>query len=303
MGDFAKLPGLDKRRQALLPALVWALGLHAGTYLLLVSLTARRPIDAPRREPQTIKVRIVGPAAPPRAPRPERPSPGPGRHPRPPRPSLPADPEPASLPSSPRYEELFPAPGSATGLEGEPAEADRPKPVDQGLLTATEELSGKLDIPLFFRAQAGDSKAVAKIARDASGALRFAYVEGTPLLRAVVYDALRTAANRALVAEWLDRMRTDEVVISFRLHAKKVSRPPTREEETLRFTRGRVIIERTMLIYEGGGASGLSISLPDEEADRAKLRDRIHLDRLLTSPAYHAPIRDRPLTEPGPDTL
>jgi hypothetical protein len=201
------------------------------------------------------------------------------------------------LPASPRYEELFPPAGSATGFEGEPAVAVRPAPVDQELMTATEELSGKLDIPLFFRMQAGDSKAVAKIARDAAGTLRFAYIEGTPLLRAVVYDALRTAANRALLAEWLDRMRTNEVVISFRLHAIKTSRPPSREEETLRFTEGRVVIERTMLIFEGGGAGGLSIPLPDEEADRAKLRDRIHLDRLLGSPAYQAPIRDRLLTE------
>jgi hypothetical protein len=53
-----------------------------------------------------------------------------------------------------------------------------------------------------------------------------------------------------------------------------------------------VLIQRTMHLYEGGGGG---LTLPDAEADRARLRDRVHLERLMSSPAYVAPLRGRPL--------
>jgi len=164
----------------------------------------------------------------------------------------------------------------------------------QGIVA--DEVLGKLDIPLVFRSAGAEVKAIAKIIlRPAAQAgWSFAFVDGDPVLRAVLYEALREPANRRLVADLFHRLRDTEVLIVLHQYTVVTTSPGQSYQEAFVLSGNKLTVERTLFVGAGGpGGGGLSLTLPDKEADRAKMRDRVHLEQLETSPAYISPIRDR----------
>jgi hypothetical protein len=166
---------------------------------------------------------------------------------------------------------------------------------------ASEELMGHLDIPLVARKRDVAAKASAKLRRASPSSWVFEYVDGDPLLRAVLFEALRIEPNKATVQGLFAQMRTRELLVYLRFSTRLAPGAGELMQEDTRIQRGRIDIVKVLLVGpsgsgESGGGDGsalLSLSLPDSEAKRARLRDRAELDRLMLSPAYFSPIRER----------
>lgn len=173
-------------------------------------------------------------------------------------------------------------------------------PPSQAASTVADELSGKLDIPLFFREQGDNVTASVKLElkNDSPTGWWFVYIAGNPLLRAVLYEALRNQENATAVQDLFRELNTHELLISLRQHTVRQPDPHDHFTETVRLEGTKLIIERTLYFAPpvpdaNSGGGGFAISLPDREAERAKLRDRMRLERLTLSPAYISPLRER----------
>lgn len=197
------------------------------------------------------------------------------------------------------YGELLPGAQDlqATGvLGGEMAVAEEwsTGPVASSLQISSEVLAGSLDIPLAARMAGISGKAVAKIMRDKGGKLHFASVDGLPLLRAVLYEELRSAKNRVAILDWLEQMATNEVLLILKLNVGNEA-GAVGSSDSLSYAQGRMLIERT--VHNRTTSGGAAIPLPDEEAERAKHRDQVHWQRLTQSPAFRSRIGSRPCDE------
>ncbi len=196
------------------------------------------------------------------------------------------------------YGDLLPGLGNlplaAASGSGDPAFA----PPSQAAAIVSDAFAGKLDIPLFFRDQGDDASATAKIEfkEESPTGWWFAYISGDPLLRAVLYEALRDPANATAVADLFRELKSKEVLISLRQRTVRQPDPHERFSEAVRLEGSKLVVERTLYrappLPDGSGG-GLSIPLPDEEAKRAIRRDKARLDRFTRSPAYMSPLRER----------
>jgi len=170
-----------------------------------------------------------------------------------------------------------------------------------------DELAGKLDIPLLFRANSKRARAMAKLARhpEQPAGFRFESVDGEPLLRAVLFESLRQPANRAFVLSLFEQLQSSEVLISLRQRTVLSLDARGRFADAVTVASNKVIVERTIYDQPAGAVPpglvplpiphgiALGIALPDKAADKAKMRDRVRLERLTASPAYQAPLRNR----------
>jgi hypothetical protein len=136
------------------------------------------------------------------------------------------------------------------------------------------------------------SHATAKVRRTGPTTWRFEYVDGDPVLRAVLFEALRIDPARAVLQRLFAEMGTDEIAIILRTSQSFETTASGRSREDIDITRGRVVIDKVLL----PPAPGSGMALSDKDAERAKRRDRGALTRLRLSPAFMAPIRDR---DPG----
>lgn len=193
------------------------------------------------------------------------------------------------------YESFLPGPGYQFHDEG----SEVGGPGTQEARTVAVEVGGRLDIPLFFRSKNPNAKATAKLIRVKDGPWMFAYVDGNPVLRAVLYEALREAANVSSVENLMSELKTNELLVSLRQRSV-LSDSGRATDDDIRLEGNKLIVEH--VVYGSVPASGvekaasyLSLALPDAEADRARLRDRMQLARLETSAAFIAPIRNRRL--------
>lgn len=189
----------------------------------------------------------------------------------------------------PSYPDFFPAPSwpSGTIVTGKPA-TDVPATVETQKLSG--HLSGALDIPLVFRENSGSSKAVAKFRKNSNGDWHFEYIDGEPVLRAVLYQAFLKPDNLQKIDELAAELKMTEIIFTIQQTTKLALDGWKQFSDSISYAGNRIIFART--IYTGSdGSSGMQ--LPDEEAKRAVLRDNVALKRLMNSPAYYSPIRNR----------
>ncbi len=191
--------------------------------------------------------------------------------------------------SSSTYKDFFPGPtwpaGSVVGNSNRAATQ-----VSSETKKITGHLEGQLDIPLIFRENTAISKAVAKFRKDQDGRWSFEYIDGEAVLRAVVYQAFRNRKNMEKIEALADELKTNELIFILEQQTKPALNGMKQFADQMSYSGNRIIYTR-MIFTGDDGSQG--IPLPDEEAKRAKRRDKAALLRLMDSPAYHSPIRNR----------
>jgi hypothetical protein len=188
------------------------------------------------------------------------------------------------------YKDLFPGSTWGSGSVSVGNTSRTPTQVSSETKKISGELEGQLDIPLVFRENTASSKAVAKFRRTADGTWMFEYIDGEPVLRAVVFQAFQNKSNLNKIIELSKELKTNEILFVLEQITKPAINGMKQFEDNMTFSGIRIIYTR--MIFSGhDGSSG--IPLPDPEAARAKLRDRVALKRLMDNPAYHSPIRNR----------
>jgi hypothetical protein len=193
------------------------------------------------------------------------------------------------------YEGFLPGPDHrfATDTDGE---AGIQAPFNAAAEPAVQEFGSKIDIPLFFRQNSRSAKAFAKILRRADQSLLLEFVDGEPLLRAVLFEALLEPEAVAAIYDLMAQLpRGDELLISLRQKTVAARGAGDRHESNVTLNGKKLVIEK--ILYQTGAAP---ISLPDKEAERAKARDKGHLDRLTQSRAFFSPIRNHLLATAKP---
>lgn len=193
----------------------------------------------------------------------------------------------ASAPTA--YKDFFPGPtwpsGSVVGNS-----ARSPTKVSSETKKISGHLEGQLDIPLIFRENTAASKAVAKFKRAEDGTWIFEYIDGEPVLRAVVFQAFKLQKNLDKIIDLSAELKSNEIIFVLEQITKPALNGMKQFEDSMTFSGTRIIYTR--MIFTGhDGSSGMP--LPDKEAKRAKMRDQVALKRLMDSPAYHSPIRNR----------
>lgn len=152
------------------------------------------------------------------------------------------------------------------------------------------QLSGQLDIPLVFRENSASGQAVAKFRLKSENEWYFEYIDGEPVLRAVLYQAFTKQINLDSIAELAQELNNKEIIFVIRQTTKPALDGWKQFSHDITYNNNRIVFSRT--IYTGSdGSSG--IPLPDKEAERAVMRDKVALRRLMDSPAYYSPIRNR----------
>lgn len=164
------------------------------------------------------------------------------------------------------------------------------------LKSATALVVSHIDIPLRFRAQSTNAKAVARLVRatEKPGWL-FSDIDGDPYLRAVLFETLSQPRVAQETRAIFDVLQSNEFLLVLR--QENVTSPPPDcrkgEQQSTAWSDGKIIVTRRLFIASSlcGGNGG--ITLPDEHWERAKRRDSQHLQDLTQSPAFMSPIRNR----------
>lgn len=158
----------------------------------------------------------------------------------------------------------------------------------QALLREGGTLAALFDLPLALRQQKRELRAHAAISQRA-GELRLEYLDGEPILRAVIYEALQNPKAQQVLRRAL------ALLDGRRLRIEISTRPEERlqaDGESSFFWRGaNLILLKTPPPPSGGGG----IALPDRAAEAAKAWDRQALLRLQDSLAYRKPLRQKTL--------
>lgn len=158
--------------------------------------------------------------------------------------------------------------------------------IRQRIQVAANPLSVHLDIPLVLRRQLEDGVAHLILVQKKDSIL-VEKLMGQPALKAALFDALN---------EKLDRKQWQEIFSS--LHSKRITLTLYYFQE-LSWTAVREFDQQTKVFQnkilftikrnkERPQRSSNGISLPDKHAEKAKLRDKIHLRRLENSKAYQS---------------
>ena len=156
------------------------------------------------------------------------------------------------------------------------------------LRITADQISGKLDIPLIFRQKNGVSKAVAKLVKTADTAFLFAYVDGDPYMRAVLFEALRAPEARDQVLRLFAALASREVLVVLNQTVVQGGAPTGETFENFAVSGTKLTISKTTVL---GLTSG--VMLPDADAEKAKRRDATHLEQIKMSPAFISPLRNQ----------
>ena len=194
---------------------------------------------------------------------------------------------PSAAPST--YKDLFPGPtwpsGSVVGSSTRTV-----TPVSSETKKLSGHLEGQLDIPLLFREKSANSKAVAKFRRTGERNWTFEYIDGEPVLRAIIFQAFKNKKNLDKITALSFELKSNEIIFVLEQVTKPALNGMKQFEDRMTFSGTRITYTRMILIGDDGTRG---MPLPDEEAKRAKMRDEVALKRLMDSPAYHSPIRNR----------
>ncbi len=198
-----------------------------------------------------------------------------------------------SGPKITRYEDFLPGAawhGGEGGDEfGDGAPGGGGGAMPPGLKAETDVFSGKLDVPLVFRAKTATAKAVAKIVRGPDGKYLFEYVDGEPVLRAVLFEAMRSQDGFKQILRLMAQLETAELVVVLRQEVVQGGGFTGETFENYAIEGTKLTIAKTHVL----GVPHRGFSLPDAEAERAVARDAAQFERLKSSPAYQGPVRNR----------
>lgn len=222
--------------------------------------------------------------------------------PRPTPASVPAPPRPATAPV---YTDLLPK--AARGQISLPADREDPsepglipghqfKPgssgvTKQNLVVDASTLSAALDVPLLARRNSTGGEAFLRLDRVDARRLKITDLRGDPMLRAVIFENLQNPKVRALLLKLMDELKEDSLPLTL----QAVTRPADRMQDELDFTwigRRLIIRKAAPPVYR---APLGAIALPDEDAKKAVIRDRLEYENFQRSPAYRSAIQNQVL--------
>jgi len=278
--------------------------LHLGTLLFFGRVAPRVEPHPPANAPQTIAIRMqVAPKA--------RPNPKPAPVP-PVRKKREAALPPALQPQS--YGDLFPTLNSreitgpssnlgmgnrpATGADGNEGGAYRPTPALKG---QSQLILSHIDIPLKLRTKNDRATAVARLTltdrnhkTDTEPGWLFAYVDGDPHLRAVLYETLRGAKMQPQVYRLFKLMHASEIYVAIKQSTLTSPAPDCLkgDHQDIQWEKAKITVNRTMYL-PGFGCPNGGLLLPDKHWEIAKRRDAVKLQELTSSAAFISPIRNK----------
>ncbi|WP_141732040.1 hypothetical protein [Oligoflexus tunisiensis] len=201
----------------------------------------------------------------------------------------------------PRYGDLLPkamqgqitqpqdrAPRKRGLLPGHQFKAGSSGTVRQKLVIDASILSGALDVPLKARRITTGAEAFLRIVRLDDKRLKIVDLRGDPMLRAVIYENLHEPRVAALIQELMDTLQENSLPLTL----QSLGLAPGRMQDESDFTWiGRKLIIRKSAPPEWK-ASGGAFALPDADAKKAVIRDRLELERFQRSPAYRSAIQN-----------
>ncbi|HYX35534.1 MAG TPA: hypothetical protein VE954_20755 [Oligoflexus sp.] len=215
-----------------------------------------------------------------------------------------ASPIPAPVP---RYTDLIPkaatgqmplpeasAPREQSLLPGHEFKAGSSGLTKQNLVVDASVLSAALDVPLHARRLSSGSEAFLRIRRMRANHLRIVDLRGDPMLRAVLYEKLHQASVMAVILKLMDELQETSLPITLQTLTGAAGRM---QDETDFTWIGRKLVIRKSApppSRAGGGA----ITLPDEDAKKAIIKDRLEFEQFQTSRAYRSAIQNYDLPTP-----
>jgi hypothetical protein len=153
-------------------------------------------------------------------------------------------------------------------------------------------LASHIRIPMIWRGEAEEGRAVARFSLDENGVLWLRALYGTPFLRAVLFENITLKNTSEFLSEALRRSgRSDfSIVLKF---ARVSGSYRTLNVEATGFEDGIEIIKTlppVMRVFPG-------VAVSDSHAERAKEREKIEMRKFHDSPAFARTIADYQLTE------
>jgi hypothetical protein len=152
-------------------------------------------------------------------------------------------------------------------------------------------LSGALDVPLLARRISTGSEAFLRIVRLDKKRLKIVDLRGDPMLRAVLYENLQDPRIRALILELMDALQEHSLPLTLKTLTGAADRL---QDETDVSWIGRRLIIRKSAPPESRAPAG-ALTLPDEDAKKAVIRDRLEFERFQRSPAYRSALQNHEL--------
>lgn len=165
----------------------------------------------------------------------------------------------------------------------------------QKLMVDASILSGALDVPLHARRISTGSEAFLRIIRLDEKRLKIVDLRGDPILRAVLFENLQEPRIRALILELMEALEENSLPLTLKTLTGAADR--LQDETDVSWIGRRLIIRKSAPPQSRAPAGALT--LPDEDAKKAVIRDRLEFERFQSSPAYRSAIQNHELpTEP-----
>ncbi len=158
----------------------------------------------------------------------------------------------------------------------------------QNLVVDASILSAAFDVPLLARRISSGAEAFLRIDRIAPARLRIISLRGDPILRAVIFENLHKAEVYALILRLMDELGENSLPLV--LQSLTGAGPRMQNELDFSWNERKLIIRKTSS-FEFKLPAG-AIALPDEDAKRAKIRDRLHLESIQSSAAYRSALHN-----------
>ncbi|HET9238216.1 MAG TPA: hypothetical protein VFO10_13230 [Oligoflexus sp.] len=198
------------------------------------------------------------------------------------------------LPKARQGQISLPAPaenGDAALLPGQDFKAGTTGVTKQKLMVDASILSGALDVPLHARRISTGSEAFLRIVRLDGKRLKIVALRGDPMLRAVLFENLQESRIRALILELMDALEEDSLPLTLKTLTGAAER--LQDETDVSWIGRRLIIRKSAPPQSRAPAGALT--LPDEDAKKAVIRDRLEFERFQRSPAYRSAIQNHDL--------
>jgi len=164
----------------------------------------------------------------------------------------------------------------------------------QQLVIDASVLSGAFDVPLKARRISSGAEAFLRVIRSGREGLRIVELRGDPMLRAVIFENLHQPKVAALILGLMDELQENSLPITLQTLLGEGSRMQDEADFTWI---GRKLVIRKSAPPEWKAPTG-AIALPDEEAKKAVIKDRLDFERFQESRAYRSAIHNYELPLP-----
>jgi hypothetical protein len=181
--------------------------------------------------------------------------------------------------SAPREPSLLPGHQFKTGSSGI---------TRQTLVVDASILSAALDVPLHARRISSGSEAFLRIQRMGGNRLRIVDLRGDPMLRAVIFEKLHDSSVAALILKLMDELQENSLPITLQTLTESVGRV---QDETDFTWIGRKLVIRKAAPPQSKAPLG-AVTLPDEDAKKAVIKDRLEFERFQESRAYRSALQN-----------